>query len=96
VLALAFDEGDEAIDLAAHISDRAPAKEGAARGRGARSNAHPSLSYRESKEEHDRVFFAALYKTTRGNLSAIARRAKIDRETVGVYLKAHRIGTHGR
>jgi DNA-binding NtrC family response regulator len=94
-VALAFDDGD-AIDLAAHIGDRAPVKESRARGRGSRSAARPDLSYRESKEEHDRVFFTALYQATKGNMSAIARRAKIDRETVGVYLKAHGIGTQRR
>ncbi len=96
-VAMAFDEG-EAIDIAAHISDwdRAPAKKSTARERGARSTARMDLSYRESKEEHDRRFFTALYKATGGNMSAIGRRAKIDRETVRVYLNAHGIGTRGR
>jgi DNA-binding NtrC family response regulator len=91
LLALAFDKGGR-IDLAAHISDRAPAKAKPAAGRGTGSTAGPDLSYRKSKEEHDRLYFTALYKATGGNVSAIGRRAQIDRETVRVYLNAHRIG----
>jgi hypothetical protein len=52
--------------------------------------------YADSKHEHDRVFFAALYKATDGKLAEIARRARINRETVRAYLRALRIGSYAK
>ncbi len=93
-LTMAFDKGGkERIDLAAHLGESALATAKPAGARRSKSAASADLTYRRSKEEHDRVFFTALYEATGGNLSAIARRARIDRETVRIYLKAHRIGT---
>ena len=52
--------------------------------------------YADSKHEHDRVYFTALYDATDGNLVEMARRADINRETVRIYLRIHRIGRYAK
>jgi DNA-binding NtrC family response regulator len=92
-VALAYDKGGK-IDLAAHISDPTPARRSAPRGRRVAKPLQSDRSYAESKDEHDRLFFAALHEATGGNVSAMSKRAKVTRETVRAHLGAHRIGTY--
>lgn len=47
--------------------------------------------FKDSKMRHDREYFAALYEATDGNLTEIARRAELNRETVRIYLRTLRI-----
>jgi len=54
--------------------------------------ARASDVYWESKAQHDRAFFTALFEATGGNLSQMGRRAQLSRETVRAYLKAFGIG----
>jgi DNA-binding NtrC family response regulator len=90
-VAMAYDKGGP-IDLAAHLNERGPRPRRTSSSRGA----HPDRPYPDSKHEHDRVYFTALYDATDGNLSEIARRAKVNRETVRIYLRMHRIGSYAR
>jgi hypothetical protein len=66
-----------------------------ARGHGGRV-AVVGRTYGESKDEHDKRFFSALYEATGGNVSEIGKRARLNREIVRIYLRMHRIGTYGR
>ncbi len=88
-LALAYDRGTGAVPLADQIAAiGAPSSP-----RGARRH---ERTYGESKHEHDRVFFTALYKATEGNINEMSRRADIARETVRTYLRAFRIGGYAK
>jgi DNA-binding NtrC family response regulator len=87
--ALAYDEGG-AIDLGAYLCIDGPRSE--------RGGAGPKLSestYEQSKEEHDRSYFAALFEASLGNISEMSRRAGVNRETVRQHLRRHGIGDRG-
>jgi len=90
-VALAYDKGGP-IDLAAHLSERGTL---AARSSSSPRGTRLERTYVESKNEHDRLFFTALYRATDGNLSHIAQRAQLNRETVRIYLRTLRIGSYG-
>jgi DNA-binding NtrC family response regulator len=83
--ALAYDEGGP-IDLGKYLHQppAPPRKRTEERWR--------ARSYEESKEEHDRGFFAGLYAAARGNLSEMSRRAGLTRGTVRTYLRELKIG----
>jgi len=87
-VALAYDRGTGPVPVADHITQQVP--------RTRKSAGAPLVDrpYAESKQEHDRVFFTALYKATDGKLVDIAKRAEINRETVRAYLRALRIGSY--
>ena len=93
-VALAYDKGGP-LDLAAHISDRGAPRAGAGRGASRNRVAHIDRTYGDSRAEHDRLFFSALYEATKGNLTAMSKRAQISRETVRIYLRALAIGSYG-
>jgi len=84
-VALAYDRGG-ALSLSDHIDQQAT------RARRPAGGARVDGPYGDSKDEHDRVYFKALYDRTHGNLAEIARLALLNRETVRTYLRAHRIG----
>jgi len=88
-LAMAFDRGGP-IDFAEHIGERPPTE-----ARRPRAASHDG-TYADSKREHDKAFFTALYEATEGNLAEMARRAEINRETVRIYLRQLRLGEYGR
>ena len=92
-LALAYDKGSGPIDLAAHLSER-PAPKGKGGGQGGVTS-RPGHPYASSKEEHDRHYFKGLYELTKGNVTAMSKRAGLNRETVRIYLKELGIGTYG-
>jgi len=92
-LALAYDKGSGPIDLAAHLSER-PAPKGKSGGQGGVTS-RPGHPYASSKEEHDRHYFKGLYELTKGNVTAMSKRAGLNRETVRIYLKELGIGTYG-
>ncbi len=95
-VALAYDKGNGPLDLGARLGDPAGTK-GKSAGRGTDRDLAVTLprTYGASKEGHDRLFFTALYDSMGGNLSHMAKRAKLSRETVRAYLRQHRIGTYG-
>ena len=82
-LALAFDRGGP-IDLAEHLSKplKAAPKRGAWRER----------TYASAKEELDRGYFSGLHEAAGGNITEMARRAELNRETVRLYVKQLGIG----
>lgn len=89
-VALAYDRGSGPVPVADHITEQAP------RTRKAQGSPLVERPYADSKHEHDRVFFTALYKATEGNLAEMSRRAEINRETVRAYVRAHRIGSYAK
>jgi len=91
-VALAYAKSGK-LDLAARLSEQgtSDAQAGAARGGSARAESE-TRSYAASKEDHDRVFFTALHKATKGNLSLMARSAELTRTTVRTYLRTYRLG----
>jgi DNA-binding NtrC family response regulator len=92
-VALAYVKGGP-IDLGAHLSARAASESKAAsKGLARRIDIH--RNYAQSRGEHDRLYFKALYDDTKGNLSEMARRADISRETVRIYLRTLKIGSYG-
>jgi DNA-binding NtrC family response regulator len=92
-VALAYDKGGP-IDLGAHLTARAASETKAnAKTLARRIDIH--RNYAQSRGEHDRLYFGALYDDTKGNLSEMARRADISRETVRIYLRTLKIGTYG-
>jgi DNA-binding NtrC family response regulator len=86
-VAMAYDRGGR-IDLAEHIGQR-PAPEARRKG-----TALHNRAYADSKREHDKAFFTALYDATEGNLAEMSRRAEINRETVRIYLRQLRVGPY--
>lgn len=88
-LALAYDKGRGRLDLASHLAEPGSSN---ARIRTPSDRARPDLSYSESRAQHDRAYFGALYKATDGNVGEMSRRAQLDRETVREKLKVLRIG----
>jgi len=84
ILALAYDRGG-AIDLTARLRQE-HARQGARRG--------PRVdgrTYAQWRDEQDRVYFAALFESTEGNISEIARRANLHRKTVRESLERYGI-----
>lgn len=86
---LAYDRGTGPIDLAAHLHEPMP------KARKPRGGALVDRPYVDSKYEHDRVYFSALHEAT-DNISEIARRSALNRETVRTYLRTHKLGDYGR
>ena len=82
-LALAYDRGGE-VDVSEHLMQ-------ADASRSAPAAARAGSTYTQSKERHDRTYFAALFEATAGNVSEMARQADLDRATVRAYLHRHRI-----
>jgi DNA-binding NtrC family response regulator len=89
-LALAYDRG-EPIDISEHL-----AEETGVHADSAATNAGSGGTYAESKERHDCAYFVALYESTAGNVSEMARKADLDRATVRTQLHRHKIGSGKR
>ncbi len=97
LVALAYDTGKGPLDLGARLGELAGARvKSAGHGRDRDRAATVPRTYGASKDEHDRRFFTALYDSTGGNLSLMARRAQVSRETVRAHLRAHRVGSYAR
>jgi DNA-binding NtrC family response regulator len=88
-MALAYDRGGP-IDLGARLraSPEASSRTKAC-GPGVRA-------YAESLEQHDRAYFAALFESTSGNISEMARRGDLHRATVREALEKHGIKSVAR
>jgi DNA-binding NtrC family response regulator len=86
-VAMAYDRGGP-IDLAEHVNPRAESRVPRRKGTGVWRN----RTYAQSKREHDKGFFAGLYEASGGNLTEMARKSGLNRETVRIYLKQLRVG----
>jgi len=83
--ALAYDRGGD-LDISEHLMTTGATLRGPSGG-----GPRPGSTYTQSKESHDRLYFAALFESTDGNVSEMARKADLDRATVRTYLRRHRI-----
>ncbi|HEV3188987.1 MAG TPA: sigma-54 dependent transcriptional regulator, partial [Polyangiaceae bacterium] len=93
--ALAFDKGGP-LDVAAGL---VPSIEGGPAGGGRASSAIDGQTHAQWMNEHDRTYFAALFRESAGNISEMSRRSGLDRATVRSRVQKHRLGTalpHGR
>jgi DNA-binding NtrC family response regulator len=88
-LALAYDQGGT-IDIASHLSTAETA------GTPAPAPRYADRPFAQVRRETERAYFTALHEAAEGNVSEIARRAELDRATVRVYLRRHKIGKTGR
>jgi DNA-binding NtrC family response regulator len=92
-LALAYDRGSGSIALADHLTN-----DGGPTLQSRKPSSKPLVDrpYADSKREHDRSYFTALYQAAGGNLTEAARRARLDRETVRSHLRTHRVGGYAK
>jgi DNA-binding NtrC family response regulator len=79
--AVSYDEGD-AVDLSQYLAPEAPQNGG-----GSPSGISADGTYKDSKAVHDAAYFSALFEATGGNVSEMARRADVNRETVRAHIR---------